>query len=69
MSGYGGFTDFIFETNRGRATLMFSGREDPDYPDAATTSFLPFFNIRCSRDDWATALAVLFALYVSAPFR
>lgn len=39
MGGYVGFTGFIFEKNRGRATMMFSGREDPDYSGAAAASY------------------------------
>lgn len=39
MGGYVGFTGFIYEKNIRRATMMFSGREDPDYSGAAAASY------------------------------
>jgi hypothetical protein len=35
MGGYVGATGFIYEKNLNRATLMFSGGNDPDYTPAA----------------------------------
>jgi hypothetical protein len=38
MGGYVGATGFIYEKNLNRATLMFSGGNDPDYTGAAAAT-------------------------------
>jgi hypothetical protein len=39
MGGYVGATGFIYEKNLNRATLMFSGGNDPDYTGAAAAAY------------------------------
>src|SRR4029077_10662655 len=39
MGGYVGATGFIFEKRLNRATLMFSGGEDPDYKGASAAAY------------------------------
>jgi hypothetical protein len=39
MGGYVGVTGFIYEKNLNRATLMFSGGNDPDYTGTAAAAY------------------------------
>jgi hypothetical protein len=39
MGGYVGVTGFIYEKKLNRATLMFSGRSDPDYTGAGAAAY------------------------------